>query len=495
MTSGPVLDYTNRDYASIVTALLNEAERRLPEWTDRSPNDPGRVLLELFAYAADIMLYYQDRIANESFLSTARERDSIIDLLRLIGYELRTAAPAAADLTVQAVNNKVKTITIDPGARFATLPGASGQKAVFTYVGVKQLQLVLDGTGGYKSLKLPVLNANLIKGEALGKSDGQPNQRFRLLQGPVLVAAAGATWDRFAVSVDEGAGPNTWVRRDTLLYSKPIDPDYMVRVDGEGRAQILFGDGRFGRVPVAGAAVTATYLTGGGPAGNVGASTITKVESGVSDPNDITVANLLAASGGADPETLDEARVYGPPLFRSLGRAVTGSDYVALAEGFPGVARAKTVTRGWNNVDVYVLPKGGLPLTDDLRQKLQAYLNDRKMVTVQPWVRAPLPVAINISATVQVEPSFFTEDVKAQVLAALQNMLSADAVSFGSNVYLSKVYEVVEGVQGVAYLDVTHFVRGSFGQGIAPKGIIEIQDSEVPVLGQVGLTMGGGFST
>jgi uncharacterized phage protein gp47/JayE len=494
MADGPVLDYTNRDYASILAALLDEAQRRLPEWTDRSENDPGRVLLDLFAYAADIMLYYQDRIANESFLATARERESIIDLLRLIGYELRTAAPAAAELVLTAKNDQAKTILINPGARFATLPPTGGQKAVFTYVGIKALPMALDGKGGLVTAKLPVLHATWVQNEKLGTTDGSLNQRFKLAQGPVLVGAAGAAWDKMAVLVDEGGGPKPWTRRENLLYSGPDDAHYMVRVDGDGRATVYFGDNRFGRAPVAGT-VTASYLTGGGSAGNVGPTAITKVESGVSEPNAVSVTNPLAASGGAEPETLEEARFYGPPIFRSLGRAVTADDYAALASDFPGVARARPVVRGWNHVDVYVLPKGGLPLTDDLRQKVQAYLDERKMATVMPHVREPLPAQIHIKATVQVLPTYFTADVKARVTEAVAALFSPDRASFGTNVYLSKVYEAIEGVDGVDYVTVTDFVRGGNSSGMAKKGIIEVRENEVPQMGTLGLTMQGGVAS
>ena len=58
------IDYTNRDYASLLESLLEMAADKLPEWTDRSENDLGRLLLELFAYVGDVLLYYQDRIAN-----------------------------------------------------------------------------------------------------------------------------------------------------------------------------------------------------------------------------------------------------------------------------------------------------------------------------------------------------------------------------------------------------------------------------------------------
>src|SRR5437879_5581409 len=89
-----VIDYLARDYSSFRKALLDLIPSKLPEWTDRSEADFGVVLIELLAYMADILSYYQDRIANEAFLSTAQERRSVIEHLRLIGYEMPGAAPA-----------------------------------------------------------------------------------------------------------------------------------------------------------------------------------------------------------------------------------------------------------------------------------------------------------------------------------------------------------------------------------------------------------------
>src|SRR6266851_2981127 len=93
-----VIDYLARDYRSFRKALLDLIPSKLPEWTDRSEADFGVVLIELVAYMADILSYYQDRIANEAFLSTAQERRSVIEHLRLIGYEMAPAAPGSAAL-------------------------------------------------------------------------------------------------------------------------------------------------------------------------------------------------------------------------------------------------------------------------------------------------------------------------------------------------------------------------------------------------------------
>ena len=82
----PPIDYTSRDYASLVNDLLTLIPSYLPEWTDRSPGDFGIVLIELFAYMGDILNFYSDRVANESFIATAQQRQSVLNLASLLDY-------------------------------------------------------------------------------------------------------------------------------------------------------------------------------------------------------------------------------------------------------------------------------------------------------------------------------------------------------------------------------------------------------------------------
>jgi hypothetical protein len=84
----PQIDYVTKDYDGFRQAMLSQIPLLLPNWQSRSESDFGVVLIELFAYVADILSYYQDRIANEAYLSTATQRRSITELLRLVGYQI-----------------------------------------------------------------------------------------------------------------------------------------------------------------------------------------------------------------------------------------------------------------------------------------------------------------------------------------------------------------------------------------------------------------------
>jgi hypothetical protein len=84
----PALDYLARDYASFRQMLLDLTAQRNPTWVERSPADLGIALLELFAYEGDQVSYFQDAVANEAFLDTARQRVSAKRHAKMVDYKM-----------------------------------------------------------------------------------------------------------------------------------------------------------------------------------------------------------------------------------------------------------------------------------------------------------------------------------------------------------------------------------------------------------------------
>ena len=489
-TEQPITDYTNRDYNSLLSSLLDLAAQKLPEWTDRSENDLGRLLLELFAYVGDELLYYQDRIANEAFLSTAVERRSVIDLLALIGYTLDSPAPASAelDLTLKIPNNSTDPISIDSGAQFAT-QAENGKPAVpFIYWSPDRQPLTIKPDELQK--KITVINATQID-EELGRSTGEPNQSFQLAQRPVLLPRDSKSQPNPYLTIL--VGNEKWEKKEIFLESWSTNKDYIVRVNDKDEAEIVFGDGQYGKIPPRNMPIYASYLIGGGASGNVGSGMIKKYVSGIRGASIVTINNPRAASGGADRETIENARRQAPQVYRSLKRAVTEEDYVALAEHYPGVLRASAVAPSWNYVDLYVVTTGNLDLTEDLRHKLLKYFEDKRMVTTIVNVRNPVFVTININiGELNIESSFYQAEVQQRTNAALATLFSVDQLTFGKAFYISKVYEAIESVEGVASARLITFegIRSKpDGERVDPNnaqpGLIQLQPREFPRLGTI----------
>lgn len=502
----PTTDYTNRDYQSLLESMLELAARKLPEWTDRSENDVGRMLLELFAYTGDVLLYYQDRVANEAFLSTAVERRSVIDLLELIGYTLAPPAAAAVKLRITAPNDTTDPFEIATGAQFATQALPNKPAEVFTFFG-RSFKVLRNGQEGRVQRDITVRHATFIENEIVGTSNGEANQRYQLLQTPVLLSREPDPNSDFPiVEVDPGNGFEQWKRQETLLYSLSPDHHYIVKIDDRDSATIVFGDGQYGSIPPVESTIRVSYLIGGGTAGNVPPETITETINGISEGR-ATVTNPLAASGGADRESIENARRQAPGVFRSLKRAVTQADYVALAENFPGVARANAVASAWNSVYLYVVSDGGnFNLTDTLRAELLRYFETKRLATTTVFVRQPLYVIIAISVIVGVMPTFYTEDVERRVEEALYALFVVERLDFGQTIYLSKIYEAVEAIEGVAFADVTNFKGTRTGFAVVspaiapmqlgsdrPPSLIEIEKDEFPRLGTIEVTTRGGL--
>src|SRR3954453_11144109 len=138
----PVVDYLARDYESLLRAMRERIPEKLPEWRDSANEaDFGNVLLQLFAHVGDILSFYQDRVADESFLGTARTRRSVIEHLRLIGYDLGTAAPAATTLAVAVPATVTTKVTIERGAAFATSSRKDAPSVRFEYTGPAPLTI------------------------------------------------------------------------------------------------------------------------------------------------------------------------------------------------------------------------------------------------------------------------------------------------------------------------------------------------------------------
>jgi len=95
----PSVDYTSRDYAALRSELITRVQDRVPGWVGNDPSDFGLALVESFAYMGDLVNYYIDRIANESYILTATQRQSLLNLASMYGYYPKGYVGAACTAT------------------------------------------------------------------------------------------------------------------------------------------------------------------------------------------------------------------------------------------------------------------------------------------------------------------------------------------------------------------------------------------------------------
>jgi predicted phage baseplate assembly protein len=138
---------THAQFKQTLQARLSGADRRsLHGLNTRQADDLTVALLDAWATVADVLTFYQERIANEAYLRTATERVSLVELARSIGYELRPGvaanvflvftledAPGATRQTATSLGVPRST-TIDAGVKVQSIPGPGEQAQTFETV-------------------------------------------------------------------------------------------------------------------------------------------------------------------------------------------------------------------------------------------------------------------------------------------------------------------------------------------------------------------------
>jgi predicted phage baseplate assembly protein len=310
-----------------------------------------------------------------------------------------------------------------------------------------------------------------VPDEVLGSGDGTASHQRFVLRKPNLTHLAARTPTGVADSLVIRVDGVEWTEVPSLYPAGPLDRCYVVRIDDDAVATVIFGDGVHGaRLPTGQENVRAHYRSGIGPAGEVGAHTLSLLPQrplGIA-----TVDNPLAASGSSAPETLAEARTNAPLTVLTLDRVVSLSDYEDYARGFAGIAKAHAVTLpgpGSDLVQITVAGAGGAAVPRDPTIDLLLGALDTVRDTAVP-VRADSLEQIRFRLGVEVlaDPARIAADVREAVRRALIGFYAADRRAFGRPVTPSEVLATAQRVAGVRAARITELRIGLGETAIEP---------------------------
>jgi predicted phage baseplate assembly protein len=282
----------------------------------------------------------------------------------------------------------------------------------------------------------PTSHAEVVRSEVIGRSDGTAGQRFPLQRRPVLPAEAPAQ-----LTVLDAESEQDWLEVTSFVDSGPDDRHFRLdKYAGEVQfaPAVRSPDGTvisYGAVPSAGAVIRMEmYRTGGGRAGNVAPGQIRVLKTSV--PYVARVENRSPAVGGAEAETLADAKARGPMLLRSRGRAVTAEDFVQLTHDVaPEAARVYCVAEGGQaaGIRILVVPhlasdEVGRISFDDLTppeatlRRISDSLDERRLVGTRLLVQMPEYVGLTAVVSVSARPRYEPSDVRTEVLRALYSL-------------------------------------------------------------------------
>jgi predicted phage baseplate assembly protein len=174
------------------------------------------------------------------------------------------------------------------------------------------------------------------------------------------------------------------------------------------------------------------------------------------------VNNPIAASGGADRESRDQARQNAPLAVMALDRLVSTVDYADFARTFAGIAKASAARLSDGQRRLVHLTIAGsdditIEKTSDLYRNLIKAL--REFGDPHQPIRLVLRtfLLLVIEARVRVLPDYLFEKVEPKIRAALLDRFSFERRELGQDALLSDAMSAIQNVEGVAYVDVDKF--------------------------------------
>lgn len=378
------------------------------------------------------------------------------------------------------------------------LPGKSvaieGERADLPGVTAAEIRTIAETalTGGFTVLTFTqplahrymretvTLNGNVAEAthgetvaESLGDGDAtKPFASFALKSGPLTHVSA-ATESGIAPALEIRVDGVRWDLVADFAGTGPEDRVYLLRIEEDGTARIVFGDGITGQRPSTGLGnIEAIYRKGAGVSGMLAAGQLALL---ATKPVGLKgVRNPLPSAAGDDAETLEDARTNAPLRVLTLGRVVSLHDYEDFARAFASVAKARA---DWafdgfaRPIFLTVAGPGGAVLPPDGAdmQNLRARLAEAGEADQRVSVRNYTEARFHIAARLWQDPAYLPDDVKAAAEAALALAFGFEARALGQGVSHAQIIAVLQSVPGVRGVDLDALYRAGDPVALEPR--------------------------
>lgn len=443
MSSDNPLNYVDYDFDNLLTQLIQRLQSDSEVWKDTYRSATGQMILEAFCYIGNMLLYALERRAEESYIGLAQNRSSVINLVKILNYQVRRCTSSSGILEFSIPVSHSSNIFIPQWTECQT---ADGTKFLTTE------DVVLFA--GQTSVSVQAVQGELIDIEQT--SSGSAGQEF-------ILDATDIENSRLYVYVSG----IMWTELSSFLTATASTQAYRVVTELNDTIKVIFGDGINGKIPPFRESILFRYVKSSGRSGNVYTTgLVTTVNSVIYDASGATVpvsvSNTSTFLGGSDIEGTEQIRYNAPLVFSTGDRAVTRNDFLIILKDYPGVASANVWGENdssppnydmFNRVNLCVLLDDWVLPDATFKSALSAYLYTKSMITVKYEYVTPVIIDVIPVLSVYVDRGFSLAVIQAAVETVLEGRFAlGDTTTLGTPHRLSDLTAAVDGVAGVSHL-------------------------------------------
>lgn len=441
------LQITNLDFNSIKDSLKTflQQQDKLKDYNyDASALS---VLVDLLAYNTQYNAYYLNMVANEMFLDSAVQRNSVISHAKLLNYMPTSASAPRATVKV-TVNGVTDTSLTLP--KFTQFISEAIDSVNYTFVTTDAYTTnVTANTAIFDDVSI-AQGTSASYSFTVNKTTN-PKLTFDIPDSTIDTST-------IIVNVQESSTNltfETYTQVSDYLTLGPSTKVYFLQEGLNGKYQIYFGDGILGYALKDDNVVNITYVTTDGTI-SYGANSFSLMSS-VGGYSNTSVYSISAATQGKDKESIASVKYTAPKAYAAQGRAVTKEDYMYLIQKNSTNLPIQSVTV-WggeeNDPPVYgrvfcsIKPSGGYTLTESQKQKLITdVIKPISVMTVLPTIVDPDYTYVKLKTNVLYDPKKTTltpGQLKQLVISTIRNFSSTTLNSFNATL---KLPELITSIQ------------------------------------------------
>jgi hypothetical protein len=402
------------------------------------------VLLDVLAYNTYYNSFYLNMMSTETSLTTAQQRNSVINLAKILNYTPRSTTSSKITGTLElAVSANSPSFTLPKYTKFsAALDGEQ-----YTFLTSSPITIFSNTDGEYISDEITLIEGTFAS-ERYFVNTTDKDQRF-------IINNALVDTSTLSVRVINSTTDTTtrvFTLADNAVELSPSSLVYFLEEIEDGKFQVKFGDGVLGASLTNGNVLYFEYLVSSGKSAN-GIRTLT-YSSTVEDITNIEFTPATASYGGDDRESIDKIKYNAPKAYTSQNRAITAEDYTSILLKEPNVGSVN-VWGGEDNdppaygrVYIAIRPTVGTSLTAVEKQAIiNTVLKPKKVLTVSTEIVDPEFIYLLLSVNVKYDPAqtiLNQESIESKIFEVIQNYNNSEINQFSRYFRYSKLSRLID---------------------------------------------------
>ena len=398
-------------------------------------------IIDLLAYNTHYLAMNANFAMNEAFLDSATLRSSVVSHAKGLGYTPRSARAPVAYVDVTLNSSTANSATLAKGTRFTTKVDGS----TFGFV-VNEDITTTPTNGVMRFINVPIYEGTLITSRYTVDLNNI-EQKF-------LISDDRGDTTTLKVSVQTSGSDvstTTYTLATDITQVTSGAKVYFLQESTDGKFEVYFGDGVVGSSISNGNIVQLQYVVTNKDKAN-GAKSFSTTS--VSGETDVTVALLVAALGGAEPESISSIKFNAPLDYSSQGRAVTTQDYKTILPTVYAGTQAVQVWGGEDNdppiygqVFLSVRTKSGTNLTQAQKNSIAVDLKKYNIASIRPTFVNPLITKIKLKVDFKFDSKTTTKtvgDLETLIRSTLATYNAGDLLNFDVVFRHSKISGLID---------------------------------------------------